>query len=74
MIDAVKSALEGQGEVVGIDGVRVRFAHGWGLIRASNTEPVLSMRFEGETEADALSYRDLFFAQVRNFPQVVLPE
>jgi phosphomannomutase/phosphoglucomutase len=74
VIAAVKAALEGQGEVTSIDGIRVRFERGWGLLRASNTEPVLSMRFEGETEADALRYRDLFFAQVRAFPQVELAE
>ena len=70
----VRTALEDQGEVTSIDGVRVRFDHGWGLLRASNTEPVLSMRFEGETDADALNYRDLFFAQLRQFPEVELPQ
>ncbi len=74
VIAAVKTALEGQGEVTSIDGVRVRFDHGWGLLRASNTEPVLSMRFEGETDADALNYRDLFFEQIRQFPEVELEE
>lgn len=72
VIAAVKSALEGKGETTSIDGVRVRFDHGWGLLRASNTEPVLSMRFEGESQADALAYRDLFFAEVRKFPEVEL--
>ena len=74
VIAAVKAALEGQGEVTSIDGIRVRFDRGWGLLRASNTEPVLSMRFEGETDADALGYRDLFFAELRQFPQVELKE
>lgn len=32
-----------------IDGVRVTFEHGWGLVRASNTQPVLVMRFEAES-------------------------
>ena len=32
-----------------IDGVRVTFEHGWGLVRASNTQPVLVMRFEAST-------------------------
>jgi phosphomannomutase / phosphoglucomutase len=32
-----------------IDGVRVKFPHGWGLVRASNTQPVLVMRFEATT-------------------------
>lgn len=34
--------------VVDVDGVRVIFGHGWGLARASNTQPVLVMRFEAE--------------------------
>lgn len=32
-----------------IDGARVRFAHGWGLVRASNTQPVLVLRFEADS-------------------------
>ena len=39
------------GEVGTIDGLRVDFADGFGLIRASNTTPVLVLRFEGHTEA-----------------------
>ncbi len=35
-------------ETVDVDGVRVLFPHGWGLLRASNTQPVLVMRFEAE--------------------------
>jgi phosphomannomutase/phosphoglucomutase len=31
-----------------VDGVRITFAHGWGLVRASNTEPALILRFEAE--------------------------
>ncbi|MBC7810822.1 MAG: phosphomannomutase/phosphoglucomutase [Burkholderiales bacterium] len=61
VISAVKESLIGRGEISEIDGLRVKFEHGWGLLRGSNTEPTLSMRFEGETEADALAYRDLFF-------------
>ncbi len=70
VIDSVKAALADKGEVVDVDGVRIRFAHGWGLLRASNTEPVLSLRFEGETEADALAIRDQFAEALRAFPQV----
>ena len=70
VIEHVKTALAGRGEVVDVDGVRIRLAHGWGLLRASNTEPVLSLRFEGETEADALAIRDLFAEALRAFPQI----
>ncbi|WP_374659777.1 phosphomannomutase/phosphoglucomutase [Inhella sp.] len=38
-------------EVVTIDGLRVEYADGFGLIRASNTTPVLVLRFEGHTQA-----------------------
>jgi phosphomannomutase/phosphoglucomutase len=40
-------------EVIDIDGARILFDKGWGLIRASNTQPVLVLRFEAE-DADAL--------------------
>jgi phosphomannomutase/phosphoglucomutase len=70
VIAGVAKTLEGQGEIVSVDGVRVRFEKGWGLLRASNTEPVLSLRFEGETEADAVQYRELFASALRQFPQV----
>jgi phosphomannomutase / phosphoglucomutase len=37
-------------DVIDVDGVRVLFGDGWGLIRASNTQPVLVARFEARTE------------------------
>ncbi|MGM0768666.1 MAG: phosphomannomutase/phosphoglucomutase [Pseudomonadota bacterium] len=43
----------GDGSISTIDGIRVDYADGWGLCRASNTTPVLVLRFEAETE-DAL--------------------
>jgi phosphomannomutase/phosphoglucomutase len=58
--------------MISVDGVRIQYENGWGLLRASNTEPVLSLRFEGKTEADALQYRDLFFDALRAYPQVKL--
>ena len=40
-----------------IDGVRITFPHGWGLLRASNTQAILVLRFEA-TDAKALeAYR-----------------
>ena len=44
-------------EIVDVDGVRVKFPHGWGLVRASNTQPVLVLRFEAETAAELAEYR-----------------
>jgi phosphomannomutase/phosphoglucomutase len=40
-----------------VDGVRVLFSGGWGLVRASNTQPVLVMRFEATTPELLQAYR-----------------
>jgi phosphomannomutase/phosphoglucomutase len=44
-------------ETIDVDGVRVIFPHGWGLVRASNTQPVLVLRFEAENESLLDEYR-----------------
>lgn len=46
-------------DVIDVDGVRVVFEYGWGLIRASNTTPKLVTRFEAKDEATALKYQDI---------------
>jgi len=38
-------------DVIDVDGARVTFPDGWGLVRSSNTQPILVLRFEAETEA-----------------------
>ena len=47
-------------EVTEIDGVRVKFDSGWGLVRASNTQPALVLRFEAKDEAALGEIRQLF--------------
>jgi phosphomannomutase / phosphoglucomutase len=47
-------------QVIDIDGVRVRFDDGWGLVRASNTQPALVMRFEAHTAKRLEEIRSLF--------------
>jgi phosphomannomutase/phosphoglucomutase len=54
----------GSGEMTQIDGIRVDFDNGWGLIRPSNTSPVLSLRFEADTEADLQQIQNLFQTQL----------
>lgn len=46
-----KHAKEGHYRVLDIDGARVEWKDGWGLVRCSNTQPILVMRFEAETQA-----------------------
>ena len=45
-------------EIITVDGVRVVFENGWGLIRASNTTPKLVTRFEAVNEKTALHYQN----------------
>jgi phosphomannomutase/phosphoglucomutase len=51
--------------VYDIDGARVVFEKGWGLIRASNTQPVVVMRFEAEDKESLNKYRDFFEKELR---------
>ena len=52
-------------ETLGIDGARVNFPEGWGLVRASNTQPVLVMRFEASTPDLLQRYREEVVDAVR---------
>jgi len=50
--------------VVDVDGVRAKFADGWGLVRASNTQPALVMRCEAETQERLAAIRTLIETHV----------
>jgi phosphomannomutase/phosphoglucomutase len=56
----LKKANFTDGKVTDIDGLRVDFSEGWGLVRASNTTPSLMVRFEAETEAALRKIQDQF--------------
>ncbi len=66
--------FEGASEVITVDGLRVEYADGFGLMRASNTTPVLVLRFEADTEA-ALERIQKDFRRVlaKARPQAKLP-
>ena len=52
-------------DVIDVDGVRVQFGDGWGLIRASNTQPVLVMRFEALTDRRLAEIRETMESWLR---------
>lgn len=60
-------------ETVDVDGVRVLFGDGWGLLRASNTQPVLVLRFEARTVERLQEIQTLFAERLRRYPEVRLP-
>lgn len=57
VVSRAASHFAGLYRVNTIDGVRIAFPDGWGLIRASNTQPVLVLRFEATSEAALAAYR-----------------
>ncbi|NDJ87546.1 MAG: phosphomannomutase/phosphoglucomutase [Chloroflexi bacterium] len=70
VIEGVK-ALLGDVPMVDVDGLRVLFPDGWGLLRPSGTEPVLSLRFEARSEADAWAYKERIVGLVKQvYPDV----
>jgi phosphomannomutase / phosphoglucomutase len=62
--DAVKH-FRARHDVIDVDGVRVLFGDGWGLVRASNTQPVLVMRFEARSAERLAEIRDEFETWMR---------
>jgi phosphomannomutase/phosphoglucomutase len=75
IIDALHDAQWGAGaDLTTIDGVRVDYAKGWGLVRASNTTPVLVLRFEADDEAELQRIKDVFHTQLKRVaPDLQLP-
>ena len=54
VVEKVKAHFRPLYDTIELDGARVDFPHGWGLVRASNTQPVLVTRFEADS-AEALA-------------------
>lgn len=55
----------GDAKLITLDGVRVEYPYGWGIVRPSNTESCLTLRFEAETEADIHKLKALFTRELR---------
>lgn len=70
IIDSVRDRLADKYEVITVDGARAVFENGWGLVRASNTQPAITMRFEARTKAQLVEYMKRFNALLDDYPQV----
>jgi phosphomannomutase/phosphoglucomutase len=51
--------------IIDVDGVRVQFPEGWGLIRASNTQPALVLRFEATSDEKLREYRQIIETKLK---------
>jgi phosphomannomutase / phosphoglucomutase len=59
LVDKLKNRFKKQYKTIDVDGVRVVFDDGWGLVRASNTQPALVLRFEAQSEERLAEIRDI---------------
>lgn len=50
-----------QSEILALDGIRLHTSYGWGIVRASHTQPMISMRFEANNEEQLQQLKQHFF-------------
>ena len=70
IIAALQQEFAAEHPVITLDGARVSFEHGWGLVRASNTQPAITMRFEARTKADLVAIMRDFDQRLARYPEV----
>jgi phosphomannomutase/phosphoglucomutase len=72
VVETLTEAMKKQTNVITIDGVRAEWEGGWGLVRASNTQPAITMRFEAYTKAQMVEMMNKFREELAKFPEVDL--
>jgi phosphomannomutase/phosphoglucomutase len=74
VIDQLARELKTRFQTIDIDGARVLFpGGGWGLVRASNTNPYLTLRFEARTEREIDEMKRVIYGALGRYPFVTLP-
>ncbi len=69
VVRRLRESYRGAREVIDVDGARIVFERGWALVRASNTQPVLVLRFEAATGQDLDAIRREVESRVRSLIQ-----
>jgi phosphomannomutase/phosphoglucomutase len=70
IVETIKEEFSRDHEVIDIDGARVLFGDGWGLVRASNTSPVVVVRCEAKTPERRDEIQKLILSKLERFPSV----
>lgn len=73
IVEAVREHFRSRRDVIDVDGVRVQFGDGWGLIRASNTQPVLVVRFEARNRDRLAEIAREVYDVLSEHPEVTVP-
>ncbi|HUG43068.1 MAG TPA: phosphomannomutase/phosphoglucomutase [Acidobacteriota bacterium] len=67
VVEKAREYFSKRHRTIEVDGVRIEFSDGWGLVRASNTQPVLVLRFEADTQQRLREIRSQIEAKVQKF-------
>jgi phosphomannomutase/phosphoglucomutase len=71
IVQALTKDFQRSHRVIDIDGARILFEHGWGLVRASNTQPVLVLRFEADSGRHLEEIRSAVEARLKTLMKAV---
>lgn len=74
VVEKLTADFKKEYDVIDVDGARVEFGDGWGLVRVSNTQPILVLRFEAKTKARLEEIRELFREKLSAYPTVAVDE
>ena len=67
IVQGVAKYFKSRYQTTDIDGVRIEFGDGWGLVRASNTQPILVTRFEAVSEKRLAEIRKLVEDKINEY-------
>ncbi len=65
IVEKAKDRFRTRYPIIDVDGARIQFSEGWGLLRASNTQPALVLRFEAKTGERLKEYRKIIEDELR---------
>jgi phosphomannomutase/phosphoglucomutase len=75
VVDELARDLKQRYQTIDIDGARVLFpSGGWGLVRASNTNPYLTLRFEAHTDGEIEAMKRVIYDALRRYPFITPPQ
>ena len=67
VVEKIAEEFSRTNEVITIDGARILFENGWGLVRASNTQAILVLRFEADSEVNLRRIQQMVESRVNYF-------
>ncbi len=73
VVEELTREFKAKYETIDIDGARILFPGGWALVRASNTNPYLTLRFEARTREEMEEMKRIIFEALARYPFVTLP-